>query len=419
MIMKPSSINKQSVANAAAVLLSLSASVHAVAQDAAPAPAPVAQAAPAPSAEAAPAAPVVVAVAEVPAAAAKPESVPLWKRLLAQVTGAPAPAASPTPAAAPPAPLSSASTEAARDALAKKEGDADQAKVLRDALTSTQKQYSLLRAGKRALTYDLTYSYIGQQIINASFTNQQLTQFAIENTRGHTVTNTISADYGVRDNLTANVTVPLVSKYSQSDSFNGLTNAFGDVSLGARFQPFPVTREFPSLTATATLRVPTGRSPFKTIDGQGLATGAGYWSGTLGINASKVVDPVAIFGTVNMTYGLPAKHLSQVRNGLLLKEVHPGMGFGFGVGFAYAMSYNISTTISFSESIFARSKLKLVNESTGAEVETKTNTQSSAMLNMGLGVRVSPATTLNFSVGVGLTNDTPDFTFGMNMPLNF
>ena len=38
----------------------------------------------------------------------------------------------------------------------------------------------LMRAGKRALTYDLTYSYIGQQIINASFTNQQLTQFAIE-----------------------------------------------------------------------------------------------------------------------------------------------------------------------------------------------------------------------------------------------
>jgi hypothetical protein len=41
------------------------------------------------------------------------------------------------------------------------------------------------------------------------------------------------------------------------------------------------------------------------------------------------------------------------------------------------------------------------------------------MLNFGLGVRVSPVTTLNFSVGVGLTTDTPDFTFGMNLPLNF
>lgn len=328
---------------------------------------------------------------------------------------APAAAAAPAPAAATP------STDAARDALAKKESDVDQAKVLKDTLTATDRQYSLLRKGKRALTWDLTYSYIGSQQINASFTDEKLTAFAIQNTKGHTITNTISADYGVLDNLTGNLTVPFVSKYSQGDTFSGLSNAPGDISVGARFQPFPVTREFPSLTATGTLRLPTGRSPFKTIDGQGLATGAGYTSGTIGINASKVVDPVAIFGSVNASYGLPVKHLNQTRNGLTLKEVHPGAGFGFGVGFAYAMSYNISTTVSFSENIGQRSRLVLVDDANpDAPAQTrKTASQSSAMLNFGLGVRVSPVTTLNFTVGVGLTTDTPDFTFGMNLPLNF
>jgi hypothetical protein len=329
-------------------------------------------------------------------------------------TAAPSPAAS---AASAPAP-STPSTDAAREALGKKEGDVDQAKVLKDTLSAADRQYSLLRAGKHAITYDLTYSYIGEQLISANFTDQKLTQFAIQNTRGHTITNTVSADFGVKDNLTANLTVPFVSKYSQSEAFSGLSNAFGDLSVGARFQPFPVTREFPSLTATGTLRLPTGRSPFKTIDGQGLATGAGYGSGTVGINASKIVDPVAIFGSVNFTYGLPAKHLSQVRNGLTLKEVRPGMGVGFGVGFAYAMSYNISTTMSFQESISARTRLKLL-DSGGNSVDSKTASQSSAMLNMGLGVRVSPMTTMNFSVGIGLTSDTPDFTFGVNMPLHF
>jgi hypothetical protein len=336
----------------------------------------------------------------------------------APAPAAEAPAAAPAPAPAP-APAAGATTEAAREALSKKEGDVDQAKVLKDTLTATDRQYSLLRAGKRSLTWDLTYSYIGSQQISASFTDQKLTQFAIQNTKGHTVTNTISADYGVKDNLTANLTVPFVSKYSQGDTFSGLSNAPGDISVGARFQPFPVTREFPALTATGTLRLPTGRSPFKTIDGQGLATGSGYASGTIGINASKVVDPVAVFGSINASYGLRVKHLNQVRNGLTLKEVHPGAGIGFGVGFAYAMSYNISTTVSFSENIGQRSKLVLYNESTGETQTVKTASQSSAMLNFGLGVRVSPVTTLNFTVGVGLTTDTPDFTFGMNLPLNF
>ena len=321
-------------------------------------------------------------------------------------------AAASAPAAAP------ATSEAAREALSKKEGDADQSKVLKETLSATDKQYSLLPAGKRAITYDLTYSYIGQQQIVANFTGQTLTAFSIENSRGHTITNTFSADYGLKDNFTANVTVPFVTKYSLSENFSGLTNAFGDISIGARVQPFPVTREFPALTATATLRLPTGRSPYKTVAGEGLGTGAGYAGATLGVNASKIVDPVAIFGSVNMSFGLPAKHLSQVStSGQTLNEVRPGMGAGFGIGFAYAMSYNITTTMSFSESVQAGSRLRLT-DTNGAALDTKTAPQTSAMVNLGLGVRVSPVTTMNFTVGIGLTTETPNFTVGMNMPLH-
>ena len=315
-------------------------------------------------------------------------------------------------------PAPAPTTEAAREALSKKEGDVDQAKLLKETLTAADRQYSLIKRGKVALTYDLNYSYIGQQTIEANFTDDKLTLFDIQNTRSHTITNTVSADYGVLDNLTGNVTLPLVSKYSQSEKFSGLSNAIGDVSLGARYQPFALSREWPSLTVTGNVRLPTGRSPFKTIDGQGLATGAGYTSFTAGVNASKVVDPVALFGSLNFSLALPAKHLSQVRSGLTLIEVKPGPSIGFGVGFAYALSYNISTTLSFQEAISARSKLVLV-DSAGAVTTKKTSMQTSGALNVGLGVRVSPQTTLNFTVGVGMTSDTPDFTLGMNLPLHF
>jgi hypothetical protein len=352
------------------------------------------------------------------AAASAPAPMPASAPVAPPAASASAPAAA-TVVAPPPA----TSAEAARDALSKKEGDVDQAKLLKETLTAADKQYSLIRKGQIAATYDLTYSYIGQQTIDVSFSDSgEISNFALTNTRGHTITNTVSADYGVMNNLTANLTVPLVSRYSQSESFSGLTNAFGDIAVGARFQPFALSRDIPALTTTATLRLPTGRSPFKTIDGQGLGTGSGYTSLSLGLNASKIVDPVALFGSFNVTLGAPAKHLSQVRNGLTLTEVKPGPAFGFGAGFAYALSYNISTSVSFQEMVSGRSTLTLVDNGvggTGRVSQRKTTTQTASTLNLGLGVRVSPLTTANFNVGIGLTSDTPDFTFGVNVPLHF
>jgi hypothetical protein len=334
---------------------------------------------------------------------------------LAQTDGkpaAPAPAAAPASAPAP-------SAEAARDALAKKEGDVDQSKLLKETLSATDKQYSLLKNGKLAATYDLSYAYVGQQTIDVSFDDTgAISNFALTNTRGHTITNTVSADYGLADNLTANLTVPLVSRYSQSESFSGLTNAFGDVSLGVRYQPFALNRTLPSLTTTASLRLPTGRSPFETIQGQGLGTGSGYAALSVGANASKVIDPVAVFGSLNFTLGAPAKNLSQTRGTSTLTEVRPGPGIGFGAGFAYALSYNISTSLAFQESISGRSRLTL-RRADGTLSEARTTSQTSASVTLGLGVRMSPQTTVNFSVGIGLTSDTPDFTFGLNMPLQF
>lgn len=317
--------------------------------------------------------------------------------------------------AAPAAALAQASSpDAARDALQTKDDEVGQTKLLKETLSSAEKQYSLLKAGQKSLTYDLGYAYIGTESLNVKFTDSTLTLFNISNTRAHTVTNTLSADFGLRDNLTLTASVPLISRYSQSESFSGLSNGLGDLAIGARFQPFEMKRDAPSLTTTATLRLPTGRSPFKTIVGQNLATGSGYTSLTLGVNASKVLDPVALFGSVNLGLALPAKHLSQERDGVILSEVRPGPSLGFGLGFAYALSYAVSTTISLQETISSRTKLVFQDGS-----QSRTATQTSATLNMGLGLRVSPKTTINLTAGLGLTADSPDFSLSMNMPLNF
>ncbi|SHN15676.1 hypothetical protein SAMN05192549_10515 [Duganella sacchari] len=324
---------------------------------------------------------------------------------LAQETQTPATApAQPTPATA----------DAARDALAKKEGEGDQSALLKQTLTAVDKQYTLIRRNQMQLTYDLSYSYVGEERIVTDIANGNATLFNIENNNSHTVTNTFSADYGVLDNLTANVTLPLISRYADTAARSGMSNSLGDVGVGARWQPFEARRDAPGLTVTSNVRLPTGRSPFKIIAGSGEATGSGVAAATVGLNINKIVDPVALFGSLNFTASLPAKNLWQVNGSRILTRVQPGTSVGFGLGFAYALSYGISTTISFQEAISAGSKLRFADG-----LEAKTHMQTSGILNMGLGYRVSPKTTVNFSVGIGVTPDSPNLVVGMNLPLSF
>ncbi|MYM24799.1 transporter [Duganella sp. FT135W] len=307
-----------------------------------------------------------------------------------------------------------ATADAARDALAKKDGEGDQSALLKQTLTAVDKQYTLIRRNQLAVTYDVSYSYVGEDRIVTDIANGSATLFNIENNNSHTVTNTFSADYGVRDNLTANVTLPLISRYADTAARSGMSNSLGDIGVGARWQPFEAKRDQPGLTVTSNVRLPSGRSPFKIIAGSGEATGSGVAAATLGLNVNKIVDPVALFGSVNFTASLPAKNLWQINGSRILTRVAPGPSVGFGLGFAYALSYGISTTISFQEAISAGSRLRFAGG-----LEAKTHMQTSGILNMGLGYRISPKTTVNFSVGIGLTPDSPNLIVGMNVPLSF
>ena len=317
----------------------------------------------------------------------------------------------------PPAPAASS----AADALKKQAGDVDQATLLKDTLTKTERQYSLLRAGRVAANYDLNYSYVGTESIDVGFTQGtgEIDLFRIETTRAHTITNTLSLDYGLLDNLTLSGTFPFVSKFTQSTEFSGVTFGIGDLTLGARYQPFVQTTG-PTFTVTGNVSLPTGRSPFDEIIGQNTSTGSGYASGTLGINASQVFDPVALFGSLSFSASKSVTNLHQYNNadGSVLTGLRPGKGIGFGAGFTYALSYNVSTSVSFQESVQTSSHITYrdANNTAGTRGTTM---QVSSMLNFGLGLRLSPKTTVNLTAGIGLTVDSPDFSLGLNVPLTF
>jgi hypothetical protein len=305
-----------------------------------------------------------------------------------------------------------ATSDAVRDALAKKEGDTDNTTLLKETLTAVDKQYSLIRKGQIQVSYELGYSYIGQEKINTDLSSGQATLFSIQNTNSHTVTNTLMLDYGVRNNLTANVIMPFISRYADDAGYSGVSHTLGDLGLNVRWQPLEVKRDEPTLTVTAGARLATGESPFKVDAQKGLATGSGINTFNIGANMTRIVDPVALFGSLNASYGLTARHLNQQLNGATLREVKPGGSAGFGLGFAYALSYKITTSVSFQESISARSTLTFDNGN-----RAQTLTQTAGILSIGLGYRVSPKTTVNVTVGAGLTAAAPNLSLTMSLPL--
>jgi len=345
-------------------------------------------------------------------AQAQPDTQPATTSPAAPDAPAPAPVAAPAP-----------STTSAADALKKQAGDVDQAALLKDTLTKTERQYSLLRAGRLAANYDLNYSYVGSEAIDVGFATGggDIDLFKIETTRAHTITNSVSLDYGLFDNLTLSGTFPFVSKFTQSTDFSGVTTGIGDLTLGARFQPLVQSATGgPTYTLTGSVSLPTGRSPFDQIIGQNLSTGNGYATGTVGVNASQVFDPVALFGSLNVTLGKSVDHLHQYNNadGSTLTGLRPGKSIGFGAGFTYALSYNISTSVSFQETVTTSSHITYV-DANNLPGNRPTTMQVAAILNFGIGIRLSPKTTVNLTAGVGLTTDSPDFSLGLNVPLTF
>ncbi|WP_336366791.1 transporter [Marinobacter sp. C2H3] len=300
----------------------------------------------------------------------------------------------------------------AREALAKKEGDEDSSKQLEEVFQAAEKNYSLQKKGTHALTYSFDYTYTGDQRLDLAITNGSVRNIDVVPSATHEFTNAFSYDYGLLDNLTLGARLPLVVKYDTEDELN--VYDVGDISFTGRWQPFPYVPGKMSTTLFGTLSTKTGVSPYEIDIKEQLSTGSGYYSLGGGVSVSKVLDPVVVFGSVSATYNMPATGLQQVRGARLLEEVDPGVALSGSAGFAYSLSYDVSLSIS---SQFSYSDQTILTFSNGDKAVAQD--QMTGFLSLSLGTRVSDTTIVNTSLGIGLTEDAPDFSLGVSFPINF
>lgn len=299
----------------------------------------------------------------------------------------------------------------ASSALQQQDGDASKEANLQEVFTSNERQYSLIKKGDISSFYDIDYTYYRDTQIDAEMAKGQLYQLRVQENATHSLTNTFTAQYGVLDNLTFTASLPLVAK---TDLLKDTSTAgLGDISFGARWEPFPLKAGRLPLILFGNVSTKTGDSPYEVNAADDLPTGKGYYSAGVGASTRKYIDPVVLFASVSANYGFKETGLNQRRGNRILDEFEPGISGGFAFGFAYSFNYDVSMTMSYQQSFNTGSEFTYSSQENYSPAD-----QTSSTLAISLGVRISPETIVNGTVGIGLTEDAPDVSLGLSFPLD-
>lgn len=238
----------------------------------------------------------------------------------------------------------------------------------------------------------------------------------------------VRVPYVVRsdDTVSREIANPTATEEVFSDHGAGL----GDVELAARYQMNAGGLDQPYFIGGLRYKSRTGKDPFEVVtdcnlrcesiaNGTGLPlqlpTGSGFASLQASVSMLYPSDPAVFFGSLSYTHNFPRDNVQRtVLNGQqeFLGTVAPGAVLGLNFGMGLALNEKSTFSIGYDHSIVGRT---LQN---GEVVAGSVVTQLGTLL-LGYSYRLSPSTTLNVSVGAGLTQDTPDVSLTVRLPITF
>ncbi len=257
-----------------------------------------------------------------------------------------------------------------------------------------------------------------------------------------TLTGGVALRYGLTNRMELEVRVPYV--YQTNDtvarepfvgtaanttiSSNG--HGLGDVEATLRYQFNQGGPDKFYYIGWLRLKSATGKSPFDVVTdcvvscvvgttaNTGLPlqqpTGSGFLAIQPGLTWLFPTDPVVFFGNFSYLHSFGKDESLTLRDGQteFLGKIQPGDIWGFNIGMGLALNEKASVSIGYDQSIV------LPTSQNGQTVPGSVRVVLGTLL-IGYSYRLSPTTTLNFSIGAGLTRDTPDLTLTLRVPLSF
>lgn len=204
----------------------------------------------------------------------------------------------------------------------------------------------------------------------------------------------------------------------------------GDMSLGLSYRWVKEDQIWPDIVTSLRIKGPSGRAPYgikteEVVDSSGnlnvpsqLPTGNGIWSGTVGLSVAKSVDPAVLYAGVNYTFNRSAHFddISSTENQLQPARVDLGDSYDIYLGTAFALNNRMSLGLGYSTLISKRSRIR----EDGGDYQYLVGSQVNASrLNLNLSYTGDNSLSYLYSLGIGLTEDSPDAVLSLRVPIGF
>ncbi len=257
-----------------------------------------------------------------------------------------------------------------------------------------------------------------------------------------TQTGAIALRYGLSNRLEMELRVPYVYGHTDTISreiftgsatdrvFTTSGHGIGDVEATARYQINDGGADRPYYVGWLRFKSRTGRDPFEvTTDcvnrcvqnatGTGLPlqqpTGSGFYSLQPGVTWLFPSDPVVFFGNLSYLHNFARNNVS--RTVLLggtepLGKVKVGDIVDVSLGMGLALNDKASISIGYDQSFVG------VTKQNGKTVAGSAKSVLGTLL-IGGSYRFNEKRTVNFTLGVGVTRDTPDATVAVRVPMTY
>jgi len=264
-----------------------------------------------------------------------------------------------------------------------------------------------------------------------------LGELSVDEIEGDIITTTLTTRWTATPRLQLDLQVPYlyrITKYrSRGQDLSSLTTSetdidisdLGDASIGMSYRLFPENYNRPDIVWNSRVTAPTGGEPYGIdiieVDARNtnlnvprtLPTGTGLWSASTGVFLVKTSDPAILFASLNYTHYFAEDFadIGSTPDLLMPGKIQLGDTYQLSLGVALAINERLSYSFSYAQQFFEKAKIN--------GVEQVTTDAMTGTFNLGVTYGLTENLVMVTSLGLGLTSDTSDFTFGVKFPYRF
>jgi hypothetical protein len=242
----------------------------------------------------------------------------------------------------------------------------------------------------------------------------------------------LTARYGLTSRSEVEVKVPYVFRWDSTarrplaetgseELFKADGNGIGDIELSGRYQFNVGGPGKPFYIGSLRFKTTTGKGPFEVETFQPepelsfpleLPRGTGFYALQPGITALLPSDPAVFFGTLTYTWNMKKTIDRLDASGSPIGEVDPGDGIGVTFGMGLAINERASFSLGYQHDFFFEDKVN-------GETPLLAQKIHLGRLLVGFSYQLSKRTNFNLSLGVGVTDESPDATITLRVPVTF